>query len=204
MPKINELMLDKVYNLLKNKKETFVGPLQTKRLLDFQKKYPGGVHYYMNPIDDNNKSASGIAEYGWMIGVGKTPKGLVSIPAPTSPYIRYNEQRPLRTRMERRSFELPFWDDARRSRYSYELEKEPRTSEIDYDRWPRFVTETYYNPSKEELLEQLSRRGLPIVDRATTNNLYLGGEMRRIDDMKKAGKVPTEYDLKFWDELLED
>ena len=215
MPKsTTDFILDQIAKQLAKKKDSFIGPLQTNRVRQFERKYPGGLHYKQTTIGPNGKSTTGMNTSGEMVGVGRFGDDYVAIDAPTGPYIKREWRKPLETRLRKSAYFKrgydPLWEppytgsDGEYKRYEYSLHDKPYPYELGWEQFPSGEYSHYVDISKDELLNRIAERGVPIVDAATTRQLILGGELDRIKRMKSEGKIPDRYDAEFWDKLLED
>lgn len=214
MPKANELILDRIADALKSKKDAFVGPLQTARVRKFDAKYPGGLH----TMQTLRQKGNGSIEYestDWISGVGQTPSGYRTIRSASNPY----DEGP-KGLLRRTGEDIDYSHDLRFPKlykkaiednveYVYDIDDAPQARAYypvwsPSHWWRNDKGRKFTGIDENDLVDIVRSRGVPVLDAATMRDIMYGAELERIRKMKDAGRNPTPYVIENWDKLLED
>ena len=214
MPKANELILDRIVDALKSKKDVFVGPLQTARVRQFDAKYPGGLHT-MSMLRKKANGDIGFESTNWIAAVGQTPSGYRTIRSASNPYDDVPKGLLRRTGNDidyshtlrfPKLYDKALEDDVE---YVYDIDNAPQKKAY-YPAWSpshwwrNDKGQKFSGIDEDNLVDIVRDRGVPVLDAATMRDIMYGAEIERIKRMKDEGRNPTPYHIKNWDELLED
>lgn len=215
MPKANELILDRIADALKSKKDAFIGPFQTARVRKFDAKYPGGL-YTKKALRKRDDGDIGYESTDWIAAVGQTPSGYRTIRSASNPYD--DVPKGLLRRTGGSDIEYPhtlrfpkLYNKALEDNveYVYDIDNAPQAKAYYPVRspshwWRNDKGQKFSGIDEDELVDIVRDRGVPVLDAATMRDIMYDAEIERIRKMKDTGMSPTSYLIKNWDELLED